>query len=114
VKDLLKLVNGCVNKAGYNKIRDDLTKKLKKDTVDEFELGKANIMEQRRLMWSTTYNLEVWFKTWKDLLIDLGFGRLATPEDAVNGTVGEVFFFKGTTHRIINLDETDGTLDDTT
>jgi hypothetical protein len=68
-------------------------------------------MEQRRLMWTTSYNLEVWFSTWKDLLVDLGFGRLATVEDNVDG---EIFFFDGMTNRIINVDETDGSLDDTT
>jgi hypothetical protein len=53
----------------------------------------------------------VWFNTWKELLIDLGFGRLAIPEDRVEG---DVFFFPGTMDRIINVDETDGSLDDTT
>jgi hypothetical protein len=111
IKDLAKLVNACVNKAGFNKMRDDLTRKLKRDTADQFDVGKANVMEQRRLMWTTAHNLEVWFKTWKDLLIDLGFGRAAQPEDNVEG---EVFFFAGMTRRIINVDETDGSLDDTT
>jgi hypothetical protein len=80
IKDLAKLVNGCVNKVGFSKKkRDDLTRKLKRETADEFAVGKANVMEQRRLMWTTSYNLEVWFQTWKDMLIDLGFGRVATP-----------------------------------
>jgi hypothetical protein len=46
IKDLSKLVNGCVNKAGFNKTRDDLTRKLKKETADHFTVGKANTVEQ--------------------------------------------------------------------
>jgi hypothetical protein len=111
LKDLSKLVNACVNKAGFNKVSDDLTKKLKKDTAEMFSVGKANIMEQRRLMWTTSYNLDVWFNTWKDLLIDLGFGKLATPDDRVEG---KIKFYPGVMDRIINVDETDGSLDDTT
>jgi len=47
----------------------------------------------------------------KSTLIDLGFGREATTEDNVEG---EIFFFEGQLHRIVNLDETDGSLDNTT
>jgi hypothetical protein len=85
-------VNACVNKAGFNKVFDDLTKKLKKDTANMFTVGKANVIEQRRLMWSTLYNLDVWFNTWKDLLIDLGFGKLTTPGNRVEG---EIKFYPG-------------------
>jgi hypothetical protein len=90
-----------------------LTRKLKRDTADQFEVSKGNTVEQRRLMWTTSYNLDVWFNTWKDTLIDLGFGRAKLPEE--DDTVeGEVFFFPGQTDRIGNIDETDGSLDDTT
>jgi hypothetical protein len=85
LKDLARLVNACVNKAGHNKTRDDLTRKLKKDTADQFEVGKANVVEQRRLMWTTAYNLDMWFKTWKDTLIDLGFGRAKVDGEDVEG-----------------------------
>jgi len=44
-------------------------------------------------------------------VIDLGFGREALPEDQV---VGEIFFYENQMSRIINLDKTDGSLDNTT
>ena len=75
LKQMTKLVNKVVNAAGFNKTRDDLTKKLRRDTANEFEVGKANVTEYRRVQWTTAYNLEVWFSTWKDLLIQLGFAR---------------------------------------
>jgi hypothetical protein len=113
VKELSKLVNACVNRSGFNLSRDDLTRKLKRDTADHFVVGKANVVEQRRLMWTTSYNLEIWFKTWKDTLIDLGFGR-AKLEHEEDDYEGEVVFFPGQRDRIGNVDETDGSLDDTT
>jgi hypothetical protein len=113
IKNMSLLVNGCVNKAGFDKSRDDLTRKIKKETADHFVAGKANVVEQRRLMWTTSYNLEVWFNTWSDTLIELGFARKKydREEDDVEGSL---FFHSDQLHRIGNLDETDGTLDDTT
>lgn len=111
-KKLSMLVNATVNKAGFNETRDDLARKLKRDTAHMFEAGKANIQEARRVQWTTKYNLDLWFSTWKSTLIDLGFARekLATDKDIV----GEVVFFPMQRERILNLDETDGSIDDTT
>jgi len=109
-KDMAKRVNACVNAAGYNIARADLTRKLKRDTADLFDVGKTNVMEHRRLQWTTHQNLDLWFTTFKSQLIDLCFGREAQPEDDVEG---EIVFFEGQLDRIINLDETDGSLDNT-
>jgi hypothetical protein len=43
-------------------------------------------------------------------LIDLGFGR---PKQAKEEVDGEVVFFPGQLRRILNMDETDGSIDDT-
>lgn len=114
IRQLSLLVNACVNKAGYNKTRDDLTRKLKKQCADQFEVGKANVIEQRRMMWTTHYNLDVWFTTWKNMLIELGFGRARTIDDDDAVDEGEVIFFIGQRDRIGKVDATDGSLDDTT
>ena len=112
IKQLSKLVNATVNKAGFEKTRDDLTRKLQRETADQFGVGKANVMEQRRVQWTTSYNLNVWFSTWKDTLVSLGFAREKEPGET--GVVGELVFFDGQRRRIINFDETDGSIDDTT
>ena len=112
IKQMSKLVNATVNKAGFEKTRDDLTRKLQRETADQFEVGKANVMEQRRVQWTTSYNLNVWFSTWKDTLIELGFAREKEAGDV--GVKGELVFFDGQLKRIINFDETDGSIDDTT
>ena len=110
-KSLSVLVNATVNAAGFNKTRDDLTRKLKKDTADQFSNTKANLTERRRLQWTTHYNLDTWFNTWKQLLIDLGFGRESTKAELSEH--GEVVFFSGQLDRIGNLDETDGSIYET-
>ena len=111
IKQMSRLVNATVNAAGHSKKWDDLTRKLQKDTANHFEVGKANVVEQRRIMWTTSYNLDVWFSTWKDTLINLGFAR--EKELGEEGD-GELAFFPGQKRRIGNVDETDGSIDDTT
>jgi len=68
-------------------------------------------MEQRRVEWTTHYNLNLWFSTWKETLIELGFAHEKTEADT--DVEGEVVFLPGQKERILNVDETDGTLDDT-
>jgi len=75
LKHMALWVNQCTNEAGHNKQGDDLTKKLKRDTADLFDCSNANVMEQRCLQWITCDNLKVWCNTWKETVIDLGFGR---------------------------------------
>ena len=110
VRQLSILVNACVNRAGFAKTGEVLTRKLQRDSADQFEVRKANVMEQRRVQWTTQYNLDIWFSTFKDLLIELGFGRQSTDDDGVEG---EIFFYNNQLQRILNFDETDGSIDDT-
>jgi hypothetical protein len=112
INQLVRLVNATVNAGGFNKSDDNLVKKLRKDTAGDFEVGKANVVEQRRLLWTTSYNLDMWFTTFKKTLIDLGFAREKEATDL--DTVGEVVFHPGQLDRIVNFDETDGSIDDTT
>jgi hypothetical protein len=111
IKQLVQIVNATVNAGGFTKTDDNLTRKLRKDTAEQFEVGKANVIEQRRLLWTTSYNLDMWYTTWKKTLIDLGFAREKLASD---DTEGEVVFHPGQLDRIVNFDETDGSIDDTT
>jgi len=75
MKEMSQRVNACVNKAGHTKSRDDLARKLRKETAHLFDVGKANMTEQRRLQWTNFHNLNLWFSSFKTTLIELGFGR---------------------------------------
>jgi len=110
VKEMSKRVNACVNVAGHKKSRGNLARKLRKHTADLFTVGKANMCEQRRLQWTTHHNLNLWFSAFKSTLIELGFGRERTETDVE--TEGEAVLFPNQEARIVNLDETDGTLDE--
>ena len=102
-----------MNKGGFSKTREDLTRKLQRDTANQFEVGKANVVEQRRVLWTTSYNLNVWYDTWRTELIELGLAR--KKDEATDIEVeGELFFLEGQLERIVNVDETDGSIDDTT
>ena len=74
------------------------------------EIGEKNVLEQRREKWTTYTNLNIWSNTWEGVLIELGFVRL---KREVEDCEGSVVFFDGKKDRIINLDETDGALNNT-
>ena len=111
MKQLSLKTNKCLNKGGYARADMYYTKKLRSETADELEIGKKNMVEQRRVLWTTFSNLNLWFDTWEGALVDLGFGRLKRPNEECDGSV---HFFEGQLDRILNLDETDGALDNTT
>jgi len=113
MKTLGLRVNALVNHCGtMNRKGDELAKRLKSDVADEVEVNKPNKQELRRILWTSYGNLKVWFDQWEHTVISLGFGRLKLAgEDNVEE--GRVVFFDGQKKRIINLDETDGSLDNT-
>jgi hypothetical protein len=66
-------------------------------------------------MWTTSYSLEVWFNTWSDTLVDLSFARKKRfDNDDDKDVEGSLAFYPGMLDRIGDIDETDGSLDDTT
>ena len=105
-----KRVNALVNKGGFKKNGNEVVSKLRLETADEIEVGRKNVIEQRRVQWTTYSNLNLWYDTWEETLVELGFARKKEPGDNVEGSL---FFFDGQLNRIINLDETDGSLDNT-
>ena len=67
-------------------------------------------MEKRRLVWSTHNHINTWFKQMKTDLIDLGFARLHTTDNDVEG---ELVFLVGQLDWILNIDESKVTTDGT-
>ena len=112
LNDLSKRVNALVNQAGFNKQGLEVVRKLRKETADELDVANKNVVEQRRVQWTTHNNISVWFDSWEDTLVELGFARLKTEHDG-DTIEGSLFFFKDQRRRILNFDETDGSLDNT-
>jgi len=112
-KQLSLRVNAMVNAARHNKIGNNVTRKLKKETADMFQVNVKNTQELRRLQWSTYSNLKAWFDTFQHTLIFLGFTRLKKEDGYDDQVIGLIVFFDGSTDRIVNVDETDGSLDKT-
>ena len=111
MKELTLKINKCLNKGGYARNDQYFARKLRRETADSLDIGEKNVMEDRRSKWTTFANLNLWFSTWERMLIDLGFGRKKREGENCDGSV---VFFEGQTDRIINLDETDGSMDNTT
>jgi len=111
--ELARKANAMLNSVrGFSKKDNDLARKLKKATADQFEIDQKNHEEACRLMWTTHANLKAWCNQFEHTVIELGFGRLKTDDDDPS-IEGSIVFFKGQRRRIVNLDETDGSLDNT-
>jgi len=115
IKDMSLRVKALINYSGkFQRKSDDLAKRLKKDVADEIDVKKPNQQELRHILWTSYGNLKAWYTQWEHTLISLGFGRLK-PIDGREDHLeeGSIIFFDGQKKRIINLDETDGSLDNT-
>ena len=69
---------------------------------------EKNIIEQMHSNWTTFSNLNLWFDNWEEILVDLVFGGRKKSNEEYEGLI---VFFDDQKDRIINLDETDGLLD---
>jgi hypothetical protein len=80
-----------------------LFKKIKRENAALLDLSKEQVIEMRRLLWTTPENLNNWFDEWGLFCVSKGF---ATRTDQ-----GEVIFSETQKRRIINIDETNLSLD---
>eukprot|EP00984_Skeletonema_dohrnii_P018305 scaffold8528_cov85-Skeletonema_dohrnii-CCMP3373.AAC.1 len=95
-KKLEKLLKQCTAKKKECDCAWLLRRLLEESGVD-INAGRSNNAEQRRIMWTTYYNLKSWFDNWEKDLLELGFakkveGKTVIPEDQLA--------------RILNVDET--------
>jgi hypothetical protein len=72
------------------------------------ELSKEEVIELRRQIWTTHTNLNDWFDSWEAFLVSQGFATEITGED---GDGKEVVVSEDQKRRIINVDETNLSLD---
>jgi hypothetical protein len=64
-----------------------LLRRLQKAAANSIVVGKGKNAEDRRVKWTTYYNLKTWFDSWQEELIELGFAnyddenKVAIPPD---------------------------------
>jgi len=75
----------------------------KKENAALLQLSKEEVQEYRRIMWTTHANLSDWFDAWEVFCVSQGF--------ATKNSNGEVLFTEEQMRRIINVDETNFSLD---
>ena len=71
---------------------------LLKKTAAELRCGKVNNAEERRVRWTTYFNIKSWFDNWEKDLVKLGF---AFTNDNDNTVIPDEQL-----ERILNIDET--------
>ena len=72
--------------------------RLLKKTAAELRCGKANNAEERRVRWTTYFNIKSWFDNWEKDLVKLGF--------AFTNDNGNTIIPDEQLERILNIDET--------
>jgi len=81
--------------------------KLKKANAAVLDLSKEEVVEMRRQIWTTYSNLNDWFNAWEKFLITHGFACEVIKENGEK----EITFSEEQKRRIINIDETNLSLD---
>ena len=66
-------------------------------------------VEARRVKWTTYRNLNMWFDTLKEVLVENGFAKYRNEDDDGEG---ELVYFPNKLNHILNLDESGLTLDE--
>jgi hypothetical protein len=101
-KGLETIINARINHLGdQNRKGPSLLNRLREAT-EHLRSDTGQGQDARRIAWSAYHNISKWFDVLKSNLIELGFGRAATPEDNVEGGI---FFMEYQKQRIANLDE---------
>ncbi len=81
-----------------------LLDKILRDTAIDVLSAKSQTCEQRRVLWNTFENLNQWFNTWSETLLELGFAYR-------DNTTGEIMIKPEQLKNIVNIDETCLSLD---
>ena len=84
--------------------------------ISEFVSARStNNVELRRQLWLSDSNFDVWFDSWKSVLVSLGFAKDEPMVDEEGRALSEVTLHPGQDRRILNFDESriclDGTAD---
>jgi hypothetical protein len=109
---LQKLVNSVVNKhPDENRTGRTLFERLQKSVAATLSIGNVDKIEERRNKWTTYSNINIWYSSFKEFLIEEGFAVENDLED--DKFPGELLYGKGQIERIGNIDET-GIVIDTT
>jgi hypothetical protein len=109
---LQKLVNAVVNKhPNENRSGRTLFERLQKSVAATLGIGKVDKIEERRNKWTTYSNVNIWYSSFKEFLLEEGFAVENNLED--DDFPGELLYGEGQIERLGNIDET-GIVIDTT
>jgi hypothetical protein len=81
-----------------------MLERVMRSTTVSLDVTIAPAVEERRLLWTAYDNLNTWFLGFKEFLLKFGFATL-------DDNTGELIFSPEMLRRIINVDETEASLD---
>ena len=81
----------------------NLLDRIVRDTSTDIHATKLNCAEDRRIRWTTYQNLDLWFSSWEVFVVEYGFATI--------NQNGQLHFDEEMKMRVLNLDETNMSLD---
>jgi hypothetical protein len=81
----------------------NLIDRVVRDTATDIHAAKLNCAEDRRIRWTMYQNLDLWFNSWEAFVVEYGFTTI--------NQNGQLHFDEKMKMRVLNLDETNMSLD---
>ncbi len=98
-KHLMVIVNKLCGIKSTNRINKNMREQVMRLTTVSLDVTIAPAVEERRLLWTTYDNLNLWFMGFKDFLIKYGFAMLSSD--------GGLVFVPKILRHILNVGETE-------
>ena len=91
--------------AAENMDVDALYIRIRSKIAEFVTASLTNNVELRRQLWLSDTNFNVWFDSFKDALVNLGFAKDEPMKDDEGNIISEVTLLPGQDRRVINFDE---------
>ena len=97
------MVNAVLNKhPDENRKGRKLFERLQNSVAATLDIGKIDKIEERRNKWTTYSNVNIWYSSFKEFLIEEGFAVENDPQEG--NYPGELLYGKGQIERIGNIE----------
>jgi hypothetical protein len=93
----------CGVTSSMGRVKENMFERVMRATNVSLNASISHVVEDRRVRWTMYSNLHAWFVSFKAFLIEFGFATI--------GSDGRLLIMEATMRRIVNVDETEVSLD---
>jgi hypothetical protein len=93
----------CGVTSSMGRVKENMFERVMRATNVSLNASISHVVEDRRVRWTMYSNLHAWFVSFKAFLIEFGFATI--------GSDGRLLIMEATMRQIVNVDETEVSLD---